>query len=794
MTALVVAGLAGIVARRRAERPAAAGSPPGSGSRPPARSRSGLAGAWVLYGGDDWGAPFTSELTPQAGIDGLTGFFLAMLALVACPALVFASRTSPRTRAAGSRARSARRFLLVADRRALRARPADVPRRLGADDARPGRDHPRRAPRPRPPRRTVFTYVAITHLGGAGTWIAVLLLADEGAIGDATALERRARASQIAIAVAALVGIGTKAGLVPLHAWLPARPPDRPGPRLGADERRDDQGGRLRPRPRARRVARRAAGLVRRRRARRSAALSALVGVVYALFQHELKRLLASPLDRERRDHRARRSAPASCCARRGADAVGRVRARGRAAAHAQPRVFKALLFLGAGAFERAVGCARARPPRRAPAADAVDRRRVPRRRAGDRRAAAAERVRLGVADAAGAARTCRRTAASGTGRSGRSRSAALAATAGARGALLREGGRPRAARPAAAAGVRGGGRARRSRCAAALVALAAACVVLGVVPGLLVPRARRPRAVADAGDVAGARRPRGARAPATLPDARHRLVARRGLTALLWLAARQPPRRAGPELGLRPAGRARARSGRAPASRSRSGSCSRRCCARSARSRRRCAAASCRRSRYAGHVPHLFDDAPLPPGHARRSARPPRGRGACRAASLGTYVAVPGRARRRPARSPSGSGRSDERRSPSRPARSRSSAGSRSRRSSPGSSSTGRRASRAAAAPSPLQPYRELRRLWGKSGVDVEGTTLVYRLAPPRRGRRAGRRDPARPGRRRRARPGRRPRRARARRPARARPLRGLRGRLGHGERLRAAWARAAT
>jgi formate hydrogenlyase subunit 4 len=32
---------------------------------------------------------------------------------------------------------------------------------------------------------------------------------------------------------------------------------------------------------------------------------------------------------------------------------------------------------------------------------------------------------------------------------------------------------------------------------------------------------------------------------------------------------------------------------------------------------------------------------------------------------------------------------------------------------------------------PSPLQPYRELRRLWGKSAVSVEGTTLVYRLAP---------------------------------------------------------------
>jgi formate hydrogenlyase subunit 4 len=32
---------------------------------------------------------------------------------------------------------------------------------------------------------------------------------------------------------------------------------------------------------------------------------------------------------------------------------------------------------------------------------------------------------------------------------------------------------------------------------------------------------------------------------------------------------------------------------------------------------------------------------------------------------------------------------------------------------------------------PSPLQPYRELRRLWGKSAVEPEGSTLVYRLAP---------------------------------------------------------------
>lgn len=33
---------------------------------------------------------------------------------------------------------------------------------------------------------------------------------------------------------------------------------------------------------------------------------------------------------------------------------------------------------------------------------------------------------------------------------------------------------------------------------------------------------------------------------------------------------------------------------------------------------------------------------------------------------------------------------------------------------------------------PSPLQPYRDLRRLWGKSLCDPQPTTIVYRLAPP--------------------------------------------------------------
>jgi formate hydrogenlyase subunit 4 len=33
---------------------------------------------------------------------------------------------------------------------------------------------------------------------------------------------------------------------------------------------------------------------------------------------------------------------------------------------------------------------------------------------------------------------------------------------------------------------------------------------------------------------------------------------------------------------------------------------------------------------------------------------------------------------------------------------------------------------------PSPLQPYRELRRLWSRARIDVEGASIVYRAAPP--------------------------------------------------------------
>ena len=48
-----------------------------------------------------------------------------------------------------------------------------------------------------------------------------------------------------------------------------------------------------------------------------------------------------------------------------------------------------------------------------------------------------------------------------------------------------------------------------------------------------------------------------------------------------------------------------------------------------------------------------------------------------------------------------------------------------------PGLTQTFKAALQGRLGPTPLQPYRELRRLWGRSAVDVEGTSLVYRLAP---------------------------------------------------------------
>ena len=83
---------------------------------------------------------------------------------------------------------------------------------------------------------------------------------------------------------------------------------------------------------------------------------------------------------------------------------------------------------------------------------------------------------------------------------------------------------------------------------------------------------------------------------------------------------------------------------------------------------------------------------------------------------------------------------------------------------------------------PSPLQPYRELRRLWRKSVVNVDGSTLIYPAHPRDDHRMRRNRSDARPGRGPLARLAARRRCDRARRRARTRALRCGRGKRDSG------------
>ncbi|MCK7475981.1 MAG: hypothetical protein MZV49_26355 [Rhodopseudomonas palustris] len=155
--------------------------------------------------------------------------------------------------------------------------------------------------------------------------------------------------------VLALLGAGSKAGLVPLHVWLPLAHPAAPEPRLGADERRDDQGGGLRLHPHRVRPAGRVRtgwwGVV----VLALGGITAVLGVLYALMQRDLKRLLAYSHRREHRHHLYR--------PRAGAGVSGQWHALPAALALTAAlfhvlnhSLFKSLLFFGAGAVLTATG------------------------------------------------------------------------------------------------------------------------------------------------------------------------------------------------------------------------------------------------------------------------------------------------------------------------------------------------------------------------------------------------------------------------------------------------------
>jgi hydrogenase-4 component B len=310
----------------------------------------GIAGGAVLWSGDSIGSSFHSGIQPALGIDRLSGVFLLMLGIASGPVLVFASGyldSSARGRAVAALTGAfvAVLVLMLCARDVVTFLASwELMTLLPATIILVWRSEERA-------RRGVFIYVAVTHLAGAGAWVALLVLARHGALGG-HALDGSSGSGAL-VAIAALIGFGAKAGVMPLHVWLPRAHPlapahvsalmsgvmikvalyglfrvliewiDTPPLWLGATV-----------------VA--------------LGAVSALGGVIYALFQHELKRLLA--LHSIENIGIILLGLGAALVLREQGDPAWAGVAFAAALLHTiNHAVFKALLFLGAGAFERAV-------------------------------------------------------------------------------------------------------------------------------------------------------------------------------------------------------------------------------------------------------------------------------------------------------------------------------------------------------------------------------------------------------------------------------------------------------
>src|ERR1019366_7113568 len=183
----------------------------------------GAAGVWVLASGHAVGAGFRSDVGPAFGVDGLSGFFMLVIAVVGAPATLFARDALEADGQGRSLALSTGVFL-VALIGFVCAR--DVSTFLGFWElmtlvpaaaillARQDREA----------RHGVFVYLSITHIGGTGVWVAMLVLAQHGALGG----HPLGGGLAAFVACASLVGFSTKAGLMPLHSWLPRAHPLAP--------------------------------------------------------------------------------------------------------------------------------------------------------------------------------------------------------------------------------------------------------------------------------------------------------------------------------------------------------------------------------------------------------------------------------------------------------------------------------------------------------------------------------------------------------------------------------------
>jgi hydrogenase-4 component B len=313
----------------------------------------GAGGALVLFGAPVAGADFGDGLDPNLGVDGLTGFFLAIVAIVAVPALVYArdylsgvAQRRVQVALLGVfllslcgllAARDPASFLACWELMTLAPAAAIL---VGRSDGAV--------------RHAVFVYLAMTHLGGAGVWICVLALAHYGALSDPAALAAQGAGVQALVLVAAIVGFGTKAGLMPMHSWLPRAHPVAPSyvsALMSGVMVKVALYGLIRvlfewaaPAPLWAGLTVLGLGL-----------LSALGGVLYALVQRDLKRLLAfSSIENV---GIVALGLGASLLFASSGEGTWAAIAFAAALLHIlNHAVFKALLFLAAGAFERAVG------------------------------------------------------------------------------------------------------------------------------------------------------------------------------------------------------------------------------------------------------------------------------------------------------------------------------------------------------------------------------------------------------------------------------------------------------
>lgn len=245
----------------------------------------------LLVTGQTLGSPFIDSIHPALGVDPLSAFFLLIVAATSVPVLIYAAgylRGQRHRAALGALtgtfiaamclvicARDVSTFLVGWELMTLIPAVAILVYRRD----RGGRD-------------AVLSYLGVTHLGGVGVWLCLIMLAHAGVLSDPAEFGLQSAAFQWTIWIAAIIGFGVKAGIMPLHVWLPRAHPVAPShlsALMSGVMLKVAIYGLIRvlffwaaPVPTGVAVVVLAIGT-----------LSALGGILYALFQADLKRVLA---------------------------------------------------------------------------------------------------------------------------------------------------------------------------------------------------------------------------------------------------------------------------------------------------------------------------------------------------------------------------------------------------------------------------------------------------------------------------------------------------------------------